>query len=124
MRYTGSTDEQLLGHLLAPPDLEDGVESLAYWGRRSRHLPWYRVRARREAAQMTVRWEQRVRAAVLSPRPTSLEARITGGALVARMRLARWTRRAGIAFFVAVTTVVTLVAIPTAAALMYVMHAL
>ena len=54
MSRWGSTDEQLLGRLLAPPELHDGVESLDYWSRRSRGLPWYRIRARREAVRMTV----------------------------------------------------------------------
>jgi hypothetical protein len=36
------TDEQLLVRLRAPPDLDDGVQSLDYWRRRSRRLPWYR----------------------------------------------------------------------------------
>jgi hypothetical protein len=49
------SDEQLLGRLLAPPDLDDGVESLGFWSRRVRQLPCYRLRARREAARMTVR---------------------------------------------------------------------
>ena len=31
-----ATDEQLVGRLLAPPDLDDGVESLDYWRRRLR----------------------------------------------------------------------------------------
>ena len=48
MSRLASTDEELLGRLLAPPDLKDGVESLEYWRRRSRQLPWYRIRARRE----------------------------------------------------------------------------
>lgn len=41
-----SDDDQLVRRLLAPPDLEDGVQSLGYWWGRSRHLPWYRLRAR------------------------------------------------------------------------------
>jgi hypothetical protein len=124
MEHNRSNDEQLLTQLLAPPDLTDGVESLAYWGHRSRQLPWYRIRARREAVRMTVRWEQRVRAALVSQRRASLEARFAGGVLVARTRLARWTRRFGAAFLAAAMTVLVLVAIPTAAALLYVLHAL
>jgi hypothetical protein len=41
MNRPGSTDEQLLLRLLAPADLDDGVQSLDYWRRRSRRLPWY-----------------------------------------------------------------------------------
>ncbi len=124
MKHKGSNDEQLLGQLLAPPDLTDGVESLAYWGHRSRQLPWYRIRARREAVRMTVRWEQRVRAAIVSQRRASLDVRLAGGVLVARTRFARWSRRFGVAFLAAAMTVVVLVAVPTAAALIYVLHAL
>ena len=61
-----SDDDQLVSRLLAPPDLEEGVQSLGYWWGRSRRLPWYRLKARREAARMTARWEQRVRARRLS----------------------------------------------------------
>jgi hypothetical protein len=120
----GSTDEQLLRQLQAPPDLDDGVQSLEYWRRRSRRLPWYRVRARREAVSMTVRWEQRVGAALVLQHRAPLEARMAAGVLVARTRLARWTRRAGIAVVGTVTTVVVLVAVPAVAALVYLLHAL
>jgi len=124
MSRWGSTDEQLLGRLLAPPDLDDGVESLDFWSRRSRRLPWYRIRARREAVRMTVRWEQRLGAALVSQHPAPLEARVFAGALVARTRLARWTRRAGIAVLAAVTAVVVLGTISTVAALIALLHAL
>jgi len=122
---SGSTGEQLLGRLLAPPDLDDGVESLEYWRRRRQQLPWWRVRARREAVRMTIRWEQRVGAALVSRgNQAPLEARLSAGALVARTRLARWTRRARIAVLTTVTTVVLLLAIPAVAALAYLLHAL
>ena len=123
MRRWGSTDEQLLGRLLAPPDLDDGVESLAFWSRRSRGLAWYRIRARREAVRMTVRWEQRVGAALASQQRASLEARVLAGALVARTRLARWTRRAGIAVLTAVTAVVVIGTISILAALIAFLNA-
>ena len=124
MRRWGSTDEQLLGRLLAPPDLDDGVESLAFWSRRSRGLAWYRIRARREAVRMTVRWEQRVGAALVSQQRASLEARVFAGALVARTRLARWTRRAGIAVLSAVTAVVVIGTLSILAALIAFLNAL
>ena len=120
----GWTDEQLLGRLLAPPNLHDGVESLSYWSRRSRRLPWYRVRARREAVQMTIRWEQRVRAALVAQHRAPFEARISAGALVVRTRLARWTRRVGIAVLAAVTGVVALVTVSTLAAVIALMNSL
>jgi len=119
-----STDEQLLGRLLAPPALDDGVETLDFWSRRSRRLPWYRLRARREAVLMTVRWEQRVRAALLAQHRVPLEGRVLAAALVARTRLARWTRRLGIVALAAVTAVVVLVAIPAVAALVYLLNVL
>ena len=124
MRGRGSTDEQLLGRLLAPPGLDDGVQSLDYWHRRSRQLSWWRIRARREAVRMTIRWEQRIGAALVSQQWTPLEARTSAAVLVARTRLARWTRRAGIAVLAAVMTVVVFAAIQVAAALVYLLHAL
>jgi hypothetical protein len=120
----GSTDEQLLGRLLAPPDLDDGVESLDYWHRRSKQLPWYRIHARREAMRMTARWEQRVGKALVSQHRAPLEALLSAGVLLARTRLARWTRRARIAVVATVTTMIVLVAVPTVAALVYLLHAL
>ena len=123
MSRWGSTDDQLLGRLLAPPNLHDGVESLDYWSRRSRRLPWYRIRARREAVRMTVRWEQRVRAALVSQHRASLDARVSAGALVVRTRLARWTRRAGIAVLATVTGVLALVTFSTVAALIALLNA-
>jgi len=124
MSRLGSTDEELLGRLLAPPDLEDGVESLEYWCRRSRRLPWYRIRARREAVRMTVGWEQRVAAAIVSHHRAPFDSRLSAGVLVARTRLTRWTRRAGIVVVATVTSVVVLMAIPAVAALVFLLHAL
>jgi hypothetical protein len=123
MKRWGSADEQLLVSLLAPVELDDGVQSLDYWRGRSRRLPWYRWGARREAVRMIVRWEHRVGEALVSQRRAPLEARLAAGVLVARTRLARWTRRAGIAVFAAVMTVVVLVAVPATAALVYLLHA-
>jgi hypothetical protein len=118
-----STDEQLLVRLLAPSDLDDAVQPLDYWRRRSRQLPWIRWGVRREAGRMIVRWEHRASEALVLQRRAPLEARLAAGALVARTRLARWTRRARIAVVAAVTTVVVLVAIPAGAALVYLLHA-
>ena len=119
-----STDEELLGRLLAPPDLDDGVDSLDYWQRRRQQLPWYRIRARREATRMIVRWEQRVGAAILSPQRGSLEKRFSAGVLVAHTRLARWIRRVGIAVLATVTTVLVLLTVLVAAAVSFLLHAL
>jgi len=117
-----SKDDQLLRRLLAPPDLDDGVESLDYWHRRCRRLSWWRIRARREAVRMTILWEQRVGAALVSERWTPLELRSSAAVLVARTRLSRWTRRAGIAVLAVVMTVVVVAAVQIAAALEYLLH--
>jgi hypothetical protein len=57
-------------------------------------LSWYRIRARREAARMTVRWEQRVRGALISQSGVPIASRVSAGLLVARTRVRRWSRRA------------------------------
>ncbi|MBV9002154.1 MAG: hypothetical protein JO304_24070 [Solirubrobacterales bacterium] len=124
MRHRESTDEQLLRRLLAPPDLNDGVESLDYWHRRSRALSWWRIRARREAVRMTVRWEQRIAAVLVSQHWMPLDTRTSAAVLVARTRMARWTRRAGIAVLATVTTIVVLAAIQVGAALAQLLGAL
>jgi hypothetical protein len=124
---SGPEDEQLLRQLLAPPDLDDGVESLDYWTRRSRRVPWYRIRARREAVRMTVRWEQRVGAALVSQRRAPLDTRLSAGVLLVRARLARWNRRARTAAVAVMMTALVLLAVPAVAALallVYLLHAL
>jgi hypothetical protein len=78
--------------------LEDAVESLTYWRGRRAQLPWYRRAARREATQMMLRWERRVRAAVVRQADAPPAARIAAARLVALSWLARWGRRAGLAF--------------------------
>ena len=71
---------------------------------------------------MTIRWERRVGAALVSPRWTPLELRSSAAVLVARTRLARWTRRAGIAVLAVVMTVVVFAAVQVAAALEFLLH--
>ena len=73
---------------------------------------------------MTIRWEQRVGAALVSPHWTPLEVRRSAAVLVARTRLARWTRRAGIAALAIVMTVIVVGAVQVAAALVSLLHAL
>ena len=73
---------------------------------------------------MTIRWEQRVGAALVSHPWTPLEARSSAAVLVVRTRLARWTRRAGIAVLAMVMTVVVFAAVQVAAALVYLLHVL
>ncbi len=119
-----TTDDQLLTQLQAPPDLDDGIQSLGYWRERSRRLPWYQLSARREAASMTVRWEQRVGAALLAQRGAPAAVRLSAGLLVARTRLWRWGRRARMAVVAAAAVALTLVAIPAVAALAFLLHAL
>ena len=113
MSRRGSTDEQLFGRLLAPPDLGDGVESLGFWSRRSRRLPWYRIRARREAIRMTVRWEQRVGAALVSQHRAPPEARVFASALVALDPPGAMDPTRRIAVLAAVTAVVVLPTVST-----------
>src|ERR1700722_15962200 len=103
-----SGDEQLLARLQAPPDLSDGVQALEYWRQRRRQLPFYRMRARREAARMTVRWEQRVRGGVFTQSGTPIATRFSAGLLIARMGMRRRARFA----LVTVAAIVTLVAAP------------
>jgi hypothetical protein len=117
-----STDDRKLAALQAPPDLSDGVQSLAYWRERSRRLSWYRIRARREAERMTRRWEQRVRAALVSQRGVPLAVRASAGLLVARTRLRWWSWRAAVV--VSVTVMVALLAAPAVAALLLLIRAL
>jgi hypothetical protein len=56
-------DLVLVQSMLAPPPLEDARRSLEYWERRQKSLPLYQRRARREAREMALRWQSRVRAA-------------------------------------------------------------
>jgi hypothetical protein len=109
------TDEQLLARLHAPPDLSEGVQSLTYWRERRRRLPWYRIRARREAGRMIISWEQRVRGALFTQRHVSVDIRASAGVLLASSLLRRWGRRGAIA----VTTLiaVTIMAAPLIAAI-------
>jgi hypothetical protein len=97
-----SADDRLLSRLQAPPDLIDGMQSLLYWRGRRQRLAWYRVGARREAARMILRWEHRVRDAMLSQRGVPIAVRTSAGLLVARSRMRRWGRRAAFAVTAAV----------------------
>lgn len=59
-------DLVLINRMLAPPPLEDARSSLDYWERRKKALPLYRRADRREAREMALRWQERVRAAELA----------------------------------------------------------
>jgi hypothetical protein len=99
-----SRDDELLVRLEAPPDLSDGLDSLAYWSGRRERLPWYRRRAKREAARMVVVWERRVCAATLRQRGAPLASRFLAARLLVSGPLRRSARRAG--FAVAATLLV------------------
>jgi len=63
MRARPDPDLLLVERMLAPPPLDDARRSLEYWRRRRKTLPVYKRRARREAREMALRWDERVRAA-------------------------------------------------------------
>jgi hypothetical protein len=115
-------DDQLMRSVTAPPDLHDGLQSLGYWRERSRRLPWYRWSARREAVEMTLRWEQRIGAALVAQRGVPAAVRLNAGLLLARARLGRWARRARIVVWATVALAATIVAIPLIAALDFLIH--
>jgi hypothetical protein len=86
-------DLVLIERMLAPPPLEDARSSLEYWQRRRKALPLYRRSARREAKEMAVRWQERVRAAELARFEAS-----TVGRLFARLGISSvWFSRARLA---------------------------
>lgn len=91
------TDEQLLARLHAPPDIRDGIESLAYWQQRRKRLSWYQLRARREASRMVARWEERVRGALVTQRGVAIETRVSAALMLGQIVLRRWGRRIGLA---------------------------
>src|SRR5262245_35934862 len=72
-------DLVLVEQMLAPPPLEDARSSLEYWQHRQKALPLYRRSARREAKEMAVRWQERVRAAELARFEASLVGRLLAG---------------------------------------------
>jgi hypothetical protein len=63
MRARPDPDLLLVERMLAPPPLDDARRSLEYWRRRQKTLPVYKRRARQEAREMALRWNERVRAA-------------------------------------------------------------
>jgi hypothetical protein len=91
-------DLLLIERMLAPPPLEDARSSHDYWRRRRRQLPLYRLGARREAKEMTIFWEERVRAA----EQAEFERTPVGRVLTALGLSGHWLRRAHLAKRVAV----------------------
>jgi hypothetical protein len=63
VRAQKDPDLLLVEVMTAPLPLEDARRSREYWERRHKGLPLYHRRARREAKEMTARWDERVRAA-------------------------------------------------------------
>src|SRR5512133_2292736 len=89
MRAERDPDLLLVERMLAPPPLEDARSSLEYWKRRRKALPLYRRAARREAKQMAIRWQERVRAAELALFEASLVGRLLAGLGLSSL----WLRR-------------------------------
>jgi hypothetical protein len=86
-------DLVLIEQMLAPPPLDDARRSLEYWQDRRKALPLYRRAARREAKEMAVRWQERVRAAELA----RFEASVAGR-LLARVGISSvWYQRVQVA---------------------------
>jgi hypothetical protein len=121
-RAFATSDDRLLAHLQARPDLSEGIRSLTYWHERRRRLSWYRLRARREAMRMIIRWEQRVQDAMFSQPGAPITARAAAGLLVTRTRIWRWSRRTIVA--VTALVAVSVMAAPFVAALVLLVHAL
>lgn len=80
-------------HELTNLSLDDARESLAYWEDRARRLPRHAVRRRREAREMTLRWQARVAEAERAHYGRGLLGALL--LLAAERRLPEPTRRAG-----------------------------
>jgi hypothetical protein len=93
MRADQDPDLLLIERMLAPPPLEDAQSSLEFWQRRRRNLPLYRRAARREAKEMTIRWQETVRAA----EQAEFEATPLGRLLAALGISGLWLQRARLA---------------------------
>jgi hypothetical protein len=93
MAATKDPDLVLIERMLAPPPLEDARSSHDYWRRRRKNLPLYRLAARREAKEMTMFWEERVRAA----EQAEFERTPVGRVLTALGLSGHWLRRAQLA---------------------------
>jgi hypothetical protein len=105
MRADRDPDLLLIERMLAPPPLEDARSSLEFWQRRRKNLPLYRRAARREAKEMTIRWQETVRAA----EQAEFEATPVGRLLAALGISSLWLQRARLAQKAAVWLTWTLV---------------
>jgi len=63
--YARHGDDPFLADALRGPSSDEARESLSYWRTRLDGLPRRRVSQRREAREMIVRWEERLRQAEL-----------------------------------------------------------
>ena len=70
---------------------------------------------------MTIRWERRVRVALVSQRGVPVALRVSAGLLVARIRLRRWSRIALIGL--TATVAVALIAAPAIGTVVLLLHA-
>jgi hypothetical protein len=105
MQADRDPDLLLIERMLAPPPLEDARSSLEFWQRRRKNLPLYRRAARREAKEMTIRWQETVRAA----EQAEFEATPVGRLLAALGISSLWLQRARLAQKAAVWLTWTLV---------------
>ena len=105
MRAAKDPDTLLIERMLAPPPLEDARSSLEFWQRRRKSLPLYRLAARREAKEMTIRCRETVRAAELAKFELSPAGRLMAALGISGL----WLERARLAQRVATWLVWTLV---------------
>lgn len=98
-------DLLLIERMLAPPPLEDARSSLEFWQRRRKSLPLYRLAARREAKEMTMRCRETVRAAERARFESSPAGRLLAALGVSGL----WLERARLAKRVATWLIWTLV---------------
>jgi hypothetical protein len=91
-------DLVLVEAMLAPPPLEDCRRSLEYWEQRRRALPLYRRAARREAAEMAARWEERLLAARRLRFEGTLWGRLIGALGLSGIWAVRFTKGRLLAF--------------------------
>jgi hypothetical protein len=108
-----------VAHVQSTPELSDGVESLHYWRDRQERLSWYNVRARREAARMIIRVEDRLRETLFYHPSAPMAARLSAGVMIARGRFGRWKRKAKRGAAAVVGLSIAIIAIPLIALLIH-----
>lgn len=74
-------------------DLGEGTRALTYWRQRKRSLPWWRVRARREADRMLRSWDGHLLRALVTDLSAPLPDRVQAGVALAGWRTRRWLAR-------------------------------